>query len=80
MGLEWKGFINYPDDFNVEKFEEEVKRVVEVKQAVRSPEFKRLMEKRVASRALSKVSSVQRARVFAEIDVLDEEKPFQPFF
>jgi len=36
------------------------------------------MEKRVASRAMSKSSSIERARVFAEISVFPEEK--QTFF
>ena len=78
VGVEWKGYINYPDDFNVEKFEDEIKRLVDIKLAVRSPEFKRIMEKRVASRAMSKSSSIERARVFAEISVFPEEK--QTFF
>lgn len=81
MGLEWKGVVDYPDNFNVEKFEDEVKRVVDVKAAIRSPEFKRIMEKRLASRAMSKSSNIERARVFAEIDVMNEEKPsFYPTF
>lgn len=78
MGKEWNGLVDYPDNFNVEKFEDEVKRVMEVKNVVRSPEFKRIVEKDLASRAMSKKSQIQRARVFAEIDVMDEEK--QPFF
>lgn len=81
MGLEWKGVVDYPDNFNVEKFEDEVKRVVDVKAAIRSPEFKRIMEKRLASRAMSKSSPIERARVFAEIDVMAEEKQsFYPTF
>lgn len=80
MGLEWKGYIDYPDSFNVERFEEELKNIVDVKKAVRSQEFKRLMEKRIANRVLTKVPSIQRARVMAEIDVRPEEKQdFYPF-
>ncbi len=80
MGLEWKGFIDYPDSFNVERFEEELKNIVEVKKAVRSQEFKRLMEKRIANRVLTKVPAIQRGRVMAEIDVRPEEKQsFYPF-
>ncbi len=80
MGLEWKGFIDYPDSFNVERFEEELKNIIDVKKAVRSQEFKRLMEKRIANRVLTKVPAIQRGRVMAEIDVRPEEKQdFYPF-
>lgn len=74
LGTEWQGIIDYPDDFNVESFTDEVKNIIEVKGAVRSPEFKRIMERRMAFRAMAKVPSEQRARVAAEIDVMQEEK------
>jgi hypothetical protein len=78
MNVEWEGFVDYPDDFNVEKFDEQIKVATQLKQAVRSPEFKRLVEKKLVMRAAPKASVEERARMFAEIEVLDEEK--QQFF
>lgn len=75
MGLEWEGVINYPSNFNVERFDEELKELTQVKNSVRSPEFKRAIEKRLAARALSKIAPEERARINAEIDTMEEEKP-----
>lgn len=75
QGLEWEGSIDYPDQFDVERLEDEVNRLSLLKQSVRSQTFKRELEKRTATRALAKVPAHVLNRVHTEIDMSPEEKP-----
>lgn len=79
LGREWEGVVDYPEEFGVESMEEELKVVTAAKTGVRSPTFKRAIEKAVAAKMTTKLPSETRRRIEAEIDQMGEEKP-PPFF
>lgn len=75
LGREWRGVIDYPEEFGIESVEEEVQLLTQVKQQLRSPTLKRLLEKKSAAKLLGKVPKSTLAVVDAEIDALEEVKP-----
>jgi hypothetical protein len=75
LGREWKGVIDYPEEFGIESIEEEVALMTQVKQQLRSPTLKRLMEKKSAAKLLGKVPKSTLQVVDEEIDTLEEVKP-----
>lgn len=79
LGQVWTGVIDYPEEFGVESMGEEFKVVTAAKQAVRSPTFKRVVEKLAARKLVTKMSDATKRRIDAEIDQLEEPKP-PPFF
>lgn len=72
MGAQRHGVIDYPDDFSVQSFEEELRLATQTKQSLRSPTARREMEKRVAKRILHNVSEETMARIIFETDVVPE--------
>ena len=80
LGREWQGVIDYPEEFGIESVEEEVQLLTQVKQQLRSPTLKRLLEKKSASKLLGKVPKSVLSTVEEEIDLLEEVKPTGGFF
>ena len=80
LGREWQGVIDYPEEFGIESVEEEVQLLTQVKQQLRSPTLKRLLEKKSASKLLGKVPKSVLSIVDDEIDALEEVKPTGGFF
>lgn len=78
LGEEWKGTIDYPETFNVETFEDEITKLEKAKKAVRSPTFRRLLEKRLADKLLTKLHPAVRDQIMSEIDTLEAPTPALP--
>lgn len=72
MGTQRHGLIDYPDDFSVQSFEEELRLATQTKQSLRSPTARREMEKRVAKRILHNVSEETLERIVFETDVVPD--------
>lgn len=75
LGREWRGVVDYPDEFGVEFMKDELETLQLSKTNVRSVTFKREMEKEVARKLTSKLPREVRARIAAEIDQMPEPPP-----
>jgi len=71
-GLEWEGEIDYPDEFNVQPFETEAARILQAKFSVRSPTFRREIEKLYVNRTLPKLPLKTLTQIVTEIETMDE--------
>jgi hypothetical protein len=69
---EWRGAIDYPDDFSVQSFLEELQMITTGGDAIRSPTFRRTLEKRAAKRILRNTEKEVLERVDQEIDFIPE--------
>src|SRR5207237_6694439 len=72
LGLEWEGTVDYPDDFSVESLADELDIVLKAKQQVRSPTFKRDLEKKLTRKMMHNASPVDLLTYQLEIDALPE--------
>lgn len=72
---EWKGKIDYPEEFAIKAFSEELKNMTDSKMNVRSPIFKQEIEKGIAGKMLPKIDKDMRAKIDKEIDTLPEPPP-----
>jgi len=72
LGIEWQGTVDYPDDFSVESFADELDIVLKAKQTIRSPTFKREVEKRLVRKMLRNASPLLNQFISAEIEVMPE--------
>jgi hypothetical protein len=77
LGEEWLGSIDYPDNYDVEVFEQELERATDAKKAIRSPTFAREVEKSLARKALKKSTTDILEQVMQEIDTLEEKIPIE---
>ena len=68
----WLGTVDYPDSYDVEVLEQELLIVTQAKNAVRSPTFKRELEKRIARKVLSHSTTDVIETIMDEIDSLEE--------
>ena len=68
LGGDFQGTIDYPDDFEVKSFEEEINLLTAGQGVIRSPTYQREMEKRVANRILKSENEDIRELVNKEID------------
>jgi hypothetical protein len=82
LGLEWEGTVDYPEDFSVESFADELDIAMKAKQQVRSPTFKREVERTLARKMLNNVSPAMLTLIGLEIDVMPElvMGPFGPMY
>lgn len=72
LGEEWLGFVDYPDNYDVEVLEQELLTVTQAKNAVRSETFKRELEKRVARKVLNNSTTDVLETVMGEIDSMPD--------
>jgi len=82
LGLEWQGLVDYPEDFSVESFNDELDVALKAKQNVRSPTFKREVEKKLVRKMMQNVNPVLLNAIGVEIDILPELVigPFGPMY
>lgn len=72
LNSEWRGVIDYPDNFSVESFDTELNLALAAKQVVRSPTFARELEKRVVKKVLHNVEEELLQIIEKEIDTTEE--------
>jgi len=82
LGLDWQGVVDYPEDFSVESFADELEIAMKAKQQVRSPTFKREVEKKIARKMMHNVNPMMQNVFGLEIDLLPELVigPFGPMY
>lgn len=69
---DFRGMIDYADDFAVESFDEELRKITTAGSAIRSPTLRRELEKRAADRLLPNVDPKVKQQVKEEIDFIPE--------
>lgn len=68
MGMSSVPSTDYPDDFSVQSFDDELRLLTAARQGVRSPTFRREMEKRAVKHILPNISEELMDRILLEID------------
>ena len=72
MGSPWAGLVDYPNEFSVQSFQEEIDLVTKTGDAVRSPTARRELEKRALRKVLHNVSEDIREQIEFETDFIPE--------
>lgn len=72
MGAEWQGIVDYPNEFSVQSFQEEIDLVTKAGDAMRSPTARKEMEKRALKKILHNVNDEIRDQIEFEIDFIPE--------
>jgi hypothetical protein len=72
LDADFRGLIDYPDDFAVQSFQEELQLVTAGKQAIRSPLFRKELEKRAARRLLRNAAPDLIDEIGREVDFIPE--------
>lgn len=72
FGREWEGLVNYPEEFSINSFEQEVAMLTSSKQVMRSPTFTRTLEKRVMKRLLPGIGKETIEAIEKEIDLIPD--------
>jgi hypothetical protein len=73
MNAEFQGYIEYPDNFSIESFTESLQILTAAKTGIRSPTFRREMEKKEARRILDSHDEALMKRVDGEIDEVEDQ-------
>lgn len=71
MGRDFRGYVEYPEDFSIQSFQELLAELQQAKLALRSPTLKRELEKRIARRLLASHDE-------SILKTIDEETDFIP--
>ena len=79
LGGEFHGTIDYPDDFEVKSFNEELNLLTAGQGVIRSGTYQREMEKRVAARILKSENEDIREQVNREIDAQPSQYEIQQY-
>lgn len=72
FGIDWDGAVDYPNDFSIQSFLEELQIVTVGGDAIRSPTFRRALEKRAARRILRNADAETLSQIEREIDFIPE--------
>lgn len=72
FGVEFDGVIDYPDDFAVQSFQEELAEITQAATAIRSPRFRRELEKQFARRRMNNAQKDVVAEIEREIDFIPD--------
>ena len=82
LGYQWQGVVDYPDDFSVESLVDELDIIMKAKQQVRSPTFKRELEKKLSAKMMHNIGPGLKQVMSYEIDLLPElvMGPFGPMY
>jgi hypothetical protein len=69
---EYSGYIDYPDEFSIQSFMEDLQVITAAGQAIRSPTFRRALEKRTAKKILASEDEQTMRRIEGEIDIIPD--------
>lgn len=72
FGVEFDGVIDYPDDFAVQSFQEELQEITQAATAIRSPRFRRELEKQFARRRMNNAQKEVVSEIEREIDFIPD--------
>lgn len=69
---EYRGYVDYPDEFSIQSFMEDLQTITTAGMAIRSPTFRRQLEKRVARKILSSDDEETITKIEGEIDIIPD--------